>query len=31
MPFSGFDTIERPGPTILIYRRRDAPPVPEDP
>lgn len=31
MPFSGFDTIERPGPTILIYRRRDAPPIPEDP
>ena len=31
MPFSGFDTVERPGPTILIYRRRDAPPIPEDP
>ena len=25
MPVSGFHTVERPGPTILIYRRRDAP------
>jgi 4-amino-4-deoxy-L-arabinose transferase-like glycosyltransferase len=30
MPVSGFRTVERPGPTILIYRRRDAPPVAEE-
>ena len=29
MPVSGFSTVERPGPTILIYRRRDAPPIAE--
>jgi 4-amino-4-deoxy-L-arabinose transferase-like glycosyltransferase len=23
MPFSHFETVERPGPTVLIYRRRD--------
>lgn len=27
LPFSGFDTVERPGPTVLVYRRRDLPPV----
>lgn len=27
MPLSDFRTVERPGPTILIYRRRDAPPL----
>ena len=29
MPVSGFSTVERPGPTVLIYRRRDAPPIAE--
>jgi hypothetical protein len=29
MPVSGFTTVERPGPTIFIYRRRDAPPTRE--
>jgi 4-amino-4-deoxy-L-arabinose transferase-like glycosyltransferase len=28
MPISGFSSIERPGPTIRVYRRRDAPLVP---
>jgi hypothetical protein len=28
MPISGFSSIERPGPTIRVYRRRDAPPLP---
>ncbi|MGH8636159.1 MAG: ArnT family glycosyltransferase [Burkholderiales bacterium] len=27
LPFSDFRTVERPGPSILIYRRRDAPPL----
>ena len=29
MPVSGFSTVERPGPSVLIYRRRDAPPIAE--
>jgi len=27
MPVSGFDTVRRPGPTVRVYRRRDAPPI----
>jgi 4-amino-4-deoxy-L-arabinose transferase-like glycosyltransferase len=27
LPLTGFSTVERPGPTLLIYRRGDAPPV----
>jgi hypothetical protein len=27
LPFSRFDTVVRPGPTIQIYRRADAPPI----
>jgi hypothetical protein len=27
MPVSGFSTVRRPGPTIRIYRHRDAPPL----
>lgn len=27
LPISGFSTVERPGPTILIYRRGDTPPT----
>lgn len=26
MPVSGFSTVIRPGPTVLIYRRRDRDP-----
>lgn len=27
MPIDGLITVERPGPTVLIYRRRNAPPI----
>ena len=27
LPVSGFNTVERPGPTVSIYRRRDQPPL----
>lgn len=27
LPFSRFDTVVRPGPTVRIYRRADAPPI----
>jgi Dolichyl-phosphate-mannose-protein mannosyltransferase len=30
MPVSGFSTVRRPGPTIRIYRHREARPVPSD-
>jgi hypothetical protein len=31
LPFSAFETVERPGPTILIYRRRDLLPLRQPP
>ena len=27
LPVSGFNTVQRPGPTVRIYRRRDLPPL----
>jgi hypothetical protein len=27
MPIAGFSGVERPGPTVLIYRRSDLPAV----
>jgi len=31
VPFSRFQDVARPGPTITIYRRADLPPLPRDP